>query len=302
VKPLPRWFRALIAGIGTLMPPIGASIAWRLFWQLGTPSRVRELELQVHETALRRDIDIAGKTVGTYEWGAGPAVLLVHGWRSRASRFAALTTQLVDHGYLVVAFDAPGNGASTGNRTDAFEYIEAIRALEARYGEFEAVVAHSFGALAALMAKRAGLRTRRIVTVAGVHDFDSIVTTFTQAIGLPKLATRLLRSRIERRIGPPGFDIWREAVAELDPTDTSTPILVVHDEDDAEVSIDQAMLIAEAHTGPFATLITTGLGHNRILSDPRVIGRIVEFINAPTADADADAARPIPRDATGNTK
>jgi pimeloyl-ACP methyl ester carboxylesterase len=278
VKPLPAWFRTLIRSIGTAIPPIGSRIAWRLFWSLGTPGAVRPTEREFHETARRRDIQIAGKDVAVYEWGSGPTVLVVHGWRSRASRFALIATRLVESGYTVVGFDAPGNGSSTGDRTDAFEYIEAISVLGSRHGEFEAIIAHSFGALATLMAKRTGVRTKRIVTIAGVHDFDSIVTTFTRAIGLPGRATRLLRGRIGHKIGPPGFDIWREAVAELDPTDTTTPLFVIHDEDDNEVAVEQAMLIAEAHTGELDTLLTTGLGHNRILGDSLVVDRILSFI------------------------
>jgi hypothetical protein len=55
----------------------------------------------------------------------------------------------------------------------------------------------------------------------------------------------------------------------------------VHDSGDREAPLEQAMQIVEAHSGPTETLITDGLGHSRILSDPAVVERITRFVAAP---------------------
>ncbi len=277
MKPLPAWFRAIVRVL-SVIPPLGSAFGWRLFWQLGDPARVRPSEQAFHDSArVSRDGDIV-----SYAWGDGAqTVLLVHGWRSRASRFSAIGSALVERGYTVVSFDARGNGDSGGTRTHALEYAEIITALGQRYGRFDAIIAHSLGAVAAFIAVRHGVRTRRVVTIGAPHDFDSVIRTFATAIGMPPAATRSLKRRVVRWARPLGVDVRRELVSELDPTAYTTPLLVVHDTGDREAPLEQAMQIVEAHTGPVETLITDGLGHNRILSDAGVVERISRFVAEP---------------------
>ena len=281
MKPLPVWFRAFVRVI-SVIPALGSAFGWRLFWQLGEPAAVRPSEQAFHESArVSRDGDIV-----SYAWGDGAqTVLLVHGWRSRASRFAAIGSALVDRGYTVVSFDARGNGSSGGTRTHALEYADQVAVLGQRYGQFEAIVAHSLGAVATFIAVRRGVRTRRIVTVGAPHDFESVIRTFTTAVGMPPAASRALQSRVDRWARPLGVDVQREFVSELDPTAYTTPLLVVHDSGDREAPLEQAMQIVEAHTGPVETLITDGLGHNRVLSDEAVVERIARFVASPIGRA-----------------
>ena len=277
MKPLPRWFRTLVR-IASVIPPVGTAIAWRLFWSLGTPVAVRPSELDTHRQARRGTLDVDGDAIATYEWGAGDrTVLLVHGWRSRASRFAVLIDELVERGFTVVSFDAPGNGDSGGTRMDALQVTGIVQRLAAKYGPLEAIVGHSFGGMPTFMARRAGVDVARLVTIASAHNFSAVIAMFAAGIGLP--STRGLHRRSEAWGRAHGIDIWRTALAELEPTDTGTSILVVHDAADREVPLEQAMLIVEAHTGPVETLITDGLGHNRVLSDLAVVGRIAEFVS-----------------------
>lgn len=293
MKPLPSWFRAMIR-VASLVPSLGAAIGWRLFWVLGTPSAVRPSEREFHASARQTRLG----DVMTYQWGSGERpVLFVHGWRSRASRAMALANALVDRGYTVVSFDARGHGDSAGKHTTAMEFAEVIRQLGERHGEFEAVITHSFGTIPAFMAARAGVRTKRIVTIAGPHDFQSIVDTFAAGVGLSTAAKRGLQRHIERWARPLKIDVWRHVVAELDPTNTRTPLFVVHDTLDAEVPLDEAMKIVEAHTGRVETLITDGLGHNRVLTDQGVVDRVVRFVESPidarrAAQADRGAGQP----------
>ncbi|WP_238162986.1 alpha/beta hydrolase [Kribbella capetownensis] len=68
---------------------------------------MRESERAIHEAARVEVVD----GVVTYAWGDGRRpVLLVHGWRSRASRYAGFVARLLELGYSPVSFDAPGHG------------------------------------------------------------------------------------------------------------------------------------------------------------------------------------------------
>lgn len=278
--------RALRAGLGAasvVAPPLAAEIGFRLWRRIGQPEPVHARDADVHLRARRDVLDLDGRPVATYTWGEGPhVVLLVHGWQSRASRFSALVRALESPERTLVAFDAPGNGASPGRRVTLFDYVRIIRLLAARHGGVDAIVAHSFGVLASFIAVREGVRVDRLVGVAGMHDADQIVDQFSREAGLGGRAQRGLRRRIERRFFPDVPDFWRRSVAELDPADTGTAVLLVHDRDDARVSVAEATRIAEAHTGAVRVELTSGLGHNRILGAPAVTALVAGFLSDPT--------------------
>lgn len=286
-----RLVRGGMTVLGTVAPPAAAEIGWRLWRNLGRPASVHPRDADVHGRAQRSDLEAAGQHIATYTWGAGPeVVLLVHGWRSRASRFAALVRALESPGRTIVAFDAPGNGDSSGEYTTILDYAEIIRLLSARHGGFSAIVAHSFGVLSTFVAVREGARTDRIVGVSGMHAASQLFDEFSRQVALPARAQRGLRRRIERRTFRGVPDIWRRFVAELDPTDVGTPVLLVHDRRDPVVDVGQAELIADAHTGRVRVVLTQGLGHSRILADPSVLDEIRQFVDAPL-DAPSGSSR-----------
>jgi pimeloyl-ACP methyl ester carboxylesterase len=219
--------------------------------------------------------------VVTYRWGSGPeVVLLVHGWRSRASRFSALVEALSAPQRTILAFDAPAHGDSGGSLVTVLEYADAIRQLGERHGVFEAIIGHSFGVLSTFVAVREGVPTRAIVDIAGMYNADLLVDEFAAQAGLGAAAKRGLRRRIERRTFPDIVAPWHRFTAELDPTVTTIPLLVAHDANDRAVSVGQADLIAESHLGAVTRLRTEGLGHSRILGDPAVLQAIAEFVTA----------------------
>lgn len=72
-------------------PRIAGDIAYRLFFTTTPRMAVREADAPTHADARRGGITVGGVDVATYEWGAGPrTLLLLHGWRGRASQFAPL--------------------------------------------------------------------------------------------------------------------------------------------------------------------------------------------------------------------
>jgi pimeloyl-ACP methyl ester carboxylesterase len=279
----PRAARTTLRVLSAVAPPLAAQLGYRVWRNLGRPERVRPHDVEVHARATRGTLDLAGTRVVTYTWGDGPEiVLLVHGWRSRASRFSAVIRELEAPGRTIVAFDAPGNGDSAGEFVTVLDYAQIVTLLSARYGGFDAIVAHSFGVLAAFLAVREGARAGRLVSIAGVHDVSEILDEFARLVGLNGRAREGLRSLIELRTFPQVDDMWHRFVAELDPADIRTPLLVVHDSLDPVLDPRQSDLIAEAHNGPTDVIRTDGLGHVRILSDPQVLGAISRFADSPT--------------------
>ena len=281
MKPLPKWFHLFVRVVGTVSPRFMTFLAYRMFWNLGKPMEVRPDAAAVHARARRETIAIGAQQAVVYRWGSGPkTVLLVHGWRGRASQFAALVEALESPERTIISFDAPGNGDSPGDRTDLRDYLAVIRAVADERGRIDLLVGHSFGVMGVFVAVREGVRASRIVSIAGSADMDYTYGTFARAMELPRRVDALLRRKIERVAFDGDATIWRRFVSELEPTD-ETPLLVIHDRDDRIIEFAQGQKIAAAHVGLTTELFTRGLGHTRVLTDPGVLRSIVAFATEP---------------------
>src|SRR6185503_15435757 len=85
-------------------------------------------------------------------WGKGPLVILVHGWNGRGSQLGGFVQPLVDAGFQVVAFDAPGHGGPRGASSSLVRFADAfdavVDATRPFFQPLAAVVAHSMGGAA----------------------------------------------------------------------------------------------------------------------------------------------------------
>ncbi len=175
----------LVRGLERVAPALAAEAAYAMWVSPGKRIAVHPTEQPTMDDARVRFIRVRRHRVATYEWGTGSrTVLLVHGWQSRASAFAPLVRELRADGYRVLSFDAPGNGRSSGARTDVRDYAAIIAELEPVNG-YAAVVAHSFGTPATALAIRTGTRVERLVTVNGAADFEYLLSRFGGMLGLP---------------------------------------------------------------------------------------------------------------------
>jgi pimeloyl-ACP methyl ester carboxylesterase len=273
--------RTALNGTALLSPRLAGKGALRLFRNPRGRGGLRPAERELMERAEVGEVEVHGSTVRTYRWGGGERpVLLVHGWESRASRLSAFAEALLERGYSPVAFDAPGHGESTGRTTTVLEYREVIAHLHAEYGDFEAVVAHSLGAVAAFLALRQGVRAGRVCTIGGVVDFDYVVEAFCGGLGLRERVRAELRGRIERELFPGEPDIWNRFSVVHEPERVRVPILVLQDDEDRLVRPEQARRIVRAYPQQARLVTTSGLGHRRILGDPGVVGGVVDFVTA----------------------
>jgi pimeloyl-ACP methyl ester carboxylesterase len=228
-------------------------------------------------TGTRFMVRSEGQDIAAWEWGAGPTVLLVHGWGSRAGRFRALATALLESGFRVVAHDAPAHGRSTGRFASLPEFARALRVVADRAGQIYGIVGHSLGGSAACLAMHGGLVARRLVLVAPPSDVVEFSQTFGDYLRIPPRARLAMRRNLETRLSMRWEDLHVAAIAR----ELNVPSLVVHDREDEEVSFAHGEEIARAF--PHGRLVATnGLGHRAILRDPEVVRQTVAFLREGT--------------------
>jgi len=193
----------------------------------------------------------------------------------------------------IVTFDAPAHGDSPGqHRLYITDLADAIADVVAAVGHrLHAIIAHSFGAAAVLLAHaRHGIDAPRNAFLAPNAIIDDAVARFARAIALDDTDRIALERLLANHTGLPLAALALDTLAA--PRDAA--MLVVHDRADREVPFLHAERLAA--TWPNAQLRPTdGLGHRRILRDPSVIADIVAFAAANIPVPASDLVREVDR-------
>ena len=269
---------AMLRTADRVSPELAGRLALPLFRQVRPTLPVRPGDRAVHEHAERGTITIRGREIVTYAWGRGAeTVLVVHGWRGRASQFGPIVRELRAEGYRVVGFDAPANGDSAGRRTDIRDYLAAIEELQRRHGLFHLIVGHSFGALAALTAVREGTAAGGVVAIAGMADARFLVDSFASRVGVGAATADVLARQFARRVLPDVQEPYARFDAVADPLPAAVPLLVVHDRSDREVSASEALRLHAAHGERSRLVLTDGAGHSRVLGADATLDAVTAF-------------------------
>jgi pimeloyl-ACP methyl ester carboxylesterase len=274
---MPLSLKVLRASVRALSA-VAPSAAERLVVdRFATPSRRRSTAAGgrgLPPAPLAAEWMIASGTERLAVWsaGKGPRVLLVHGWEGSAHDFGSLAAEFRAGGFGVVAFDHPAHGGSTGRQTTLPEMARAIRDVGLAAGPLAAVVAHSLGATAALLALRDGLDAGCAVVIAPPRDGPYFLRQLADVMGLPAARFDGARRVLEQRLGPlDGLQADRVVSA------LRLPGLVLHDEGDRQVPFAHGAAIAAAWPGARMVPLT-GMGHRRVLDSPEVHGEILRFV------------------------
>ena len=224
-------------------------------------------------------VDLVGSRLG----GAGPAVVLCHGFSSwhrkaRAARFASALAEWL----TVYAFDFRGHGGSGGETTfgnlEVYD-VEAVLGL-ARGGGHDpvATLGWSMGGVAAV--RHAGLLGGADAVVAistparwNGHDTDAV-----------RRMTWLAGTRRGRRIGRAfGVRIPESLTRPETPEEVAgkiapAPLLVVHGRDDHFFDEEDSWRIYRRAGEPKALWLASRFGHGEDGLDPPLAGRIARWL------------------------
>jgi len=222
---------------------------------------------RLHVPSIHADVQI-------YIYGYSKTkVMLVHGWAGRGTQLFQIADKILENKMMVVSFDGPAHGLSSGKRTNMFEFIETIKAVHKKYGPFDSAIGHSFGAMSLINAQAGHLKLNKLVTIGADNSIPLIFQYTVKKMKLKPVIAFKLAKLFEKKYHIKLDSLTSEHKAEY----VKIPTFVVHDSDDKIVNVRNAYAIRQ-NLKKGELLITNGLGHHKIFKDKAVIERIIEFI------------------------
>ena len=243
-----------------------------------TPPRftIPEREEMMRESAKKEIITIPeiDKEIMVYEYGySKEKVLLVHGWAGRGTQLYDIADKLLENRMMVISFDAPAHGLSTGDTTNLQEYVAAINYINEIYGPFEAAIGHSFGGVTLLASQSKNPFVKKLVVIGIECSISNAIDNFVKKLKL--------KSKVAVNIKKHLTTVFKMDIDSVSPRETSKnimiPTLVIHDTQDEDVDVSNAYKIRQNLVNG-EIIVTNGLGHRRILRNKNIIHRIIDFI------------------------
>ena len=269
--PLP--IRLFFRYVSPIFPGLATRFALKLFFA-PIPYPIPKREMAFRKSFAAEPLPFQGEDLSVFVAGTGPeTAVLVHGWSGRGSQFFELAAHLVAHGYRVITFDAPGHGISQKKRSEMPLFVEVLLLLEKRYGPIHVGIGHSLGGVALANAMNRGLPLQKLVMIGSPATISQVTRDFCSRIEAPERIFNAIMAFLRRTYHIEPDDLGAVAQVQANPI----PGLLVYDEDDRDVDVAEGRQLAEAW--PQSDLvITTGLGHRRILRSEEVHNRILSFL------------------------
>jgi len=262
-------------------PKQASFMAYHLWFHPGRRS-MRKIPSFAPKGVREESFKLNKKTICYWSAGAGPGVMLVHGWGSCGKQMGELGQALIDNGFRIIWLDAPAHGKSTGWQTNFFEISQAIYTLQQREGELKAVLAHSLGVPCTFHAIHTGLITQKIIAISPPATASGLIDKYCNLLKANKRTRNLLGKRIDRLLGEtPISGIAAKNLAQ----GINHQCLVIHDKHDRFIRSHEGQAVQKQLKNS-SFIHTEKLGHNRVLRDAVVISRCVDFIQATDENID----------------
>lgn len=275
VLEVPRYIKNTSKVLQTLNKNMAAAFALKLF---ETPIKYKmpKREQKMYEVSHKSKVILpeSEKEITVYENKFGAKkVLLVHGWNGRGTQLVSIAKAFKELNYSIISFDAPGHGKSLKTTANMKHFIEAIFELNKKHNGFDVIIGHSLGGMSVINCLGRGLETSKAIIIGSGNKTKDITTDFLETIGMSQKLVPILINLFERKYNDKMSNYDVEQYAEK----TAVPVLVIHDEKDTDVPFTSAKTIHEK-LQKSELLITSGLGHRKILGDENVIEKIMQFV------------------------
>ncbi len=211
-----------------------------------------------------------------YRWGRGAKkILLIHGWEGRAGNFASIIKALKGAGFTILTFDGPSHGLSGSSESPLFDFPMIVGSIIRDFG-VDHIISHSFGGVAGMSAlsQMPQLCIEKYVLIASPDKFTDRMHDISQKVGISAKVERMALAKIEEKYD---LDTQKSNVSDWVQIASIKTGLIIHDKGDRAEPFAKAKNI-HAHWPQSQLLSVEGTGHFKILHDPKVIDRILEFI------------------------
>ena len=273
---IPTWIRFAVWLSQQLSTSLATQVALYLFFRPQRFKRpVREQEMHEHALQTSCYVPEIDKVVQVFRFaGKGAKVLLLHGWSGRGTQLFAFADELRKSNAEVVTFDMPAHGESLGNKTNIVELVACIKEVNAKYGPFDHAIAHSMGSMALLRALRNGILMKSVAIIGSGDKIRNVFYRFSEQLQFSDKVTERMIQTVEKKFGM-NLESYSSSMS-LEHLEM--PLLIVHDKDDKETPFVYSKDLHEIANNS-ELLLTSGLGHHRILRDSKTVQHIVQFIN-----------------------
>lgn len=287
--PVPVWQKQRLSG---LPPGLAGDAAFRIFctpeisqWRRADHAKLVARARYHLRTAIHALIETPVGTVQTYRFKPDFApcgtVIVLHGWTSESSFMTALAEPVRRAGFNVLMMDMPAHGLSALRATNLIDCARALLAVGQQTGPIDAVIAHSFGGMVALLAMAGDppltgrLDVPKTVLVSCPNRIAEITHRFARHWHLSPAGLRAFERRLER--------IGHRSIADFTSVkllqESGARALVMHARDDTAVPFSAGQEIADQLEGVQLKSFD-GLGHSNILFAPQVARAVVRFLTA----------------------
>ena len=249
-------------GIRLFITPVNFPIPKREQYMLKSAQKKR-----LHIPEIKKEIEIL-----SYGYSK-KKVLLVHGWSGRSTQLFAFADKLLENGYMVISFDGPAHGKSTGKTTMMPEFLKTIQKINTTFGPFEAAIGHSFGATSLYNAAATFLGIKTFIAIGSGDRISDIISNFAKNLYLNEKSAKKIQLGLEKKWMIHVDDFSSSTVAKK----IKIPVLVVHDIIDGDVPVSCAFRIRQ-NLEKGSLLITNGLGHTKILRNNEIVHKSIKFI------------------------
>jgi len=240
---------------------------------------VKPADREVIERGNNYRLPFVGGELAITTWGeSGPAVLLMHGWGGARAQMTGFVNPLLSAGYRVVAYDQPAHGESDGKLTNLLEIAPTMDLIKEKEGNFDAIIAHSFGTLITSYAlvNRNFPPPSRLVYFGAFNQLLESLPRFQVLANLSDEVTDGLRNMIYENFGEGVLDaIVNETLVQK----INISALMFHDKSDNVTPVEDSRAIARVWKNAHF-IETEGLGHRGALQSSEIHDQVVEFLKS----------------------
>lgn len=212
-------------------------------------------------------------------WGnSGPTMLLMHGWGGSRAQMTGFVDPLLSAGYRVVAYDQPAHGDSDGKMTNLLEIAPTMDLIVKQQGNFDAIIAHSFGTLITSYAlvNRNFPHPSRLVYFGAFNRLMDSLPRFQVISGLPDAIIDGFRGMLYENFGE---GVLEAIVHEKLAPQIDIPALMFHDITDNVTPVEDSRAIAKVWKSA-QYIETEGLGHRGALQSREIHEQVINFLKS----------------------